>query len=109
MYTVQLINVERIKSDLKFKFSIVVKNMFRQDDYGVNRDESYMSDNLGNRYKNIKLDSFSGKKVSFTEGAEEIFWIVFGDIHPDATKATLVLNINGNDKMIFNNIRLPKQ
>jgi hypothetical protein len=112
-YYINLKSVTRVGDDIKIDFTVSVPEsggfLSVQDDIDMDvyDDKSYMRDNLGNRYS-IKYSSLRGENIKFPKGTEEVIWIVFGDVRPDAINATIVINLGyGRDKnAVFKNIKL---
>jgi hypothetical protein len=117
-FDIEFLSATRIGSDVKFDFLFYFHSYYRENkaNLKINRKESYISDNLGNRYTDLKNDSL-GEGTKFTVGTQEVIWVTFSDIHPDSTKTNIVLILrmesdekksssDSNYTIVFNNIRL---
>jgi hypothetical protein len=104
-FNIRLVSVEKLGQDFKYNF-LLKHNISLPGAYSIDSRRSYMNDDFGNRYK-IKSESLAGGTAELVRGAEQTIWVRFGNIHPDSSRATIVLSIDMTD-VVFNNIKLPK-
>jgi len=88
-YSFDLTNVDVVGDQVRLTFLYTNRTDEPQRGWAW-PDDTYLVDNLGNRYQ-YASDSLGGGQRSFPPGVPEKVWFSFGKIHPRATSVNFVL------------------